>query len=548
VAETTAHDDNPRRSNVPTLAYILICLSRTGRSGLISIVRRAIDMRNSSKNKWWTPVRNTTWTPGIRRLIGGLVSALIVGQPAPAHGVCKLVMPTEDVTYPVLPAGDQPVMIRVWDHRQSMIVSPTFLQAGGTFGLIVPVPTRPLVRRAFDPNLFESARIAAGPLVTWITREVEDPSLGEQCGDPKFVSNEGQVSKTNSDSGGGGCLGGGGPEAPSGSGINYDYAIDIGNTFGSGWDAGRAQVDGARGDGQATTIEDVRRDADGSSDEWARDEQDVVDWEGGDVPKPGREDDVYRNGNPYPDVLEPDTAGANAPSPVTDHGILDNYEVALLDGGNASAVLDWLDHNGFAATPEVQEVVQQYVAIGWEFVAVKIVNIDLGQFVALRPLELVFDMPDGMPVIPARIGWTQGLATKMTVWTVGTRAYHIAGASTTSFAGKPVTGTGELWSEYLGPGSILTRFDYSKDAMPPLVETLEKRHAGFKAQETISKEQLVYVPVTSCSKGSNSGLSSGIGCGCRVGDSPQLPGGPGLLGLLLVGVAIRQRAVRRRSQ
>ncbi len=65
---------------------------------------------------------------------------------------------------------------------------------------------------------------------------------------------------------------------------------------------------------------------------------------------------------------------AEAPSLVTVYGqvTLEHYEVSVLGAAAASALLNWLQKNGYQVNPAAEEVLDTYVDRNWAFVAVKL--------------------------------------------------------------------------------------------------------------------------------------------------------------------------------
>ena len=78
----------------------------------------------------------------------------------------------------------------------TMVVQPSFSTGptGSSFAFLMVTPNIPLVTLA-PKTLFQELAAATAPLVKTEERDVEDPSLGYQCNDPKFASS----------SSGGGC-------------------------------------------------------------------------------------------------------------------------------------------------------------------------------------------------------------------------------------------------------------------------------------------------------------------------------------------------------
>ena len=66
--------------------------------------------------------------------------------------------------------------------------------------------------------------------------------------------------------------------------------------------------------------------------------------------------------------------GAALEAPVRVYGnvILEHYEVSILGASGASALLDWLEENGYQVNPSATEILDAYIHQGWAFVAVKL--------------------------------------------------------------------------------------------------------------------------------------------------------------------------------
>ncbi|MER6424157.1 DUF2330 domain-containing protein [Streptomyces sp. NPDC001137] len=100
----------------------------------------------------------------------------------------------------------------------------------------------------------------------------------------------------------------------------------------------------------------------------------------------------------------PPGAGAAAPGVgVVGRQKLGPFDVARLTATDPAALDDWLDTNGFAMPPRLQEALQPYVSHRWEYVAVRLspdtANTPLNG--RLDPLHLTF--ASGQPVYPMRL-------------------------------------------------------------------------------------------------------------------------------------------------
>lgn len=96
------------------------------------------------------------------------------------------------------------------------------------------------------------------------------------------------------------------------------------------------------------------------------------------------------------------------------------FEVTTLRGANPRAVLDWLEHNGFAAPAAIGPVVEDYVARGWVFVASKIRREHTTDGVtSAHPLSFTFSTPQ--PIYPLRLTGVDNEACAIDLYVFGER-------------------------------------------------------------------------------------------------------------------------------
>lgn len=520
------------------------------------------------------PCRRQLHTEDGGQVMRWVLGCLVLLGAEPVLGICKVLMPSNaPFTSPVVPAGDQPVIVRVWpvepwsgqSARETLIVGPTFLEVGGTFALVVPVPASPLVKLA-PSDIYNDAAKAQTTLVKSKVVEVEDASMGCQKHDPAFYSTAGsyEVESTGGDGWGGGSGGGfgcgGGSSAPSGYGISggtkwsdpdpYDSHAGLGADSGSG--CGGADVPaidtGTWGEGpraaedaqliwapapdsgapveDAQTEEDPGEDVDEVAGEDAEETEDTADTEGTE-----QEDTEGTSGDPKAD--DPNACSGTTTKPgtpwVTDHKLLGGYEVAILEGDYDGQMAQWLVANGFVLGETDSKLLRDYAEAGWSFVALKLTDVeDDAGTIQLNPIEITFDIENG-PMLPVRIGWNALVGElHLDVWTIGDVAYVTSQHATVSYA-APVglSSSSELW-RYADVGDTLTRFDYVTTTEPPLWETL-KATSTYKQPvvETVKtyKVPLKVCPSTSSSSGGSSSSSSSSGSSSSTSSSKRTGSG-----------------------
>ncbi|GAA3821287.1 DUF2330 domain-containing protein [Streptomyces coacervatus] len=100
----------------------------------------------------------------------------------------------------------------------------------------------------------------------------------------------------------------------------------------------------------------------------------------------------------------PPGAGAAAPGVgVVGRQKLGPFDVARLTATDPAALNGWLDSNGFAMPPRLEDALQPYVSRRWEYVAVRLAPGTAGTPLSgrLDPLHLTF--ASGQPVYPMRL-------------------------------------------------------------------------------------------------------------------------------------------------
>ena len=92
---------------------------------------------------------------------------------------------------------------------------------------------------------------------------------------------------------------------------------------------------------------------------------------------PERFDELARLTTPPPEkdwsLFDEDGAGAppGAAPDVISRTVLEDVVATVIEGGDASGVATWLRTNGYAAKPELEPVIADYLEEGWRFTAVK---------------------------------------------------------------------------------------------------------------------------------------------------------------------------------
>ncbi len=111
---------------------------------------------------------------------------------------------------------------------------------------------------------------------------------------------------------------------------------------------------------------------------------------------------------PHDDSAGPGAAngGAQAPAPsvtVESRQQIGPLDVVTLTSGDAAALTQWLQHNGFAAKPALATAAKPYTDQGWTFVAVRLRPDAAGAILdgALDPLQIHF--ATSQPVYPMRL-------------------------------------------------------------------------------------------------------------------------------------------------
>ena len=229
---------------------------------------------------------------------------------------------------------------------ETLVVRPAFAVTAERFALVMPTPSRPAVGIAGD-MIFDDLNFFTGPDVITTVIEVQDPSMGRQCGDPKFRSIDNQEFRSSprgGNVGGGGC-GGDGHGTLSGGG-----GADRGGRYDDGW--GPEEYD----DGAMDYL-DAGQDGEGAEgEEWA------------------------------------DGADGLAPPAVRVEGRreIGAYELAVVSADDPATLAAWLDDRGFRRSGGDDEVLGEYVRDGWKFVIVTVRPGKVQFGVQLPPLAISF--------------------------------------------------------------------------------------------------------------------------------------------------------------
>ena len=93
--------------------------------------------------------------------------------------------------------------------------------------------------------------------------------------------------------------------------------------------------------------------------------------------------------------------GAELPPHALARATVGAFDVATVDPGDGSGLRRWLDDNGFASPPAVDEVAADYARRGWVFVAAKLRTESSSAVRTVHPLAFTF--PANEPVYPMRL-------------------------------------------------------------------------------------------------------------------------------------------------
>ncbi len=87
---------------------------------------------------------------------------------------------------------------------------------------------------------------------------------------------------------------------------------------------------------------------------------------------------------------------------VLDRSIVGSYDVATLQAQSPGELLGWLSANGFATGGDIGPVVQQYIADGWTFVAMRLRR-EAPEAAMMTPHPMVFRFSTSTPIYPLRL-------------------------------------------------------------------------------------------------------------------------------------------------
>ncbi len=117
------------------------------------------------------------------------------------------------------------------------------------------------------------------------------------------------------------------------------------------------------------------------------------------------------------------TAGSNA-SPVGSVAVIARnqvgvYDTATLKSADGTALIEWLDHNGFSTPTNYLPVIRDYAREGWYFIASKI-RIDATTNEAVKPHPLSFTFNTPKAVYPLRLTGINNPHCKIELYVFGT--------------------------------------------------------------------------------------------------------------------------------
>lgn len=104
-----------------------------------------------------------------------------------------------------------------------------------------------------------------------------------------------------------------------------------------------------------------------------------------------------------------------------DRQIVGNYDVVVLEPGQAGDLARWLEDNGFASLPaSAMPAVESYIEEKWCFVAARL-NVDGAGSVAPHPLAVTF--PTAVPLYPMRLTAAAGSDTQVDLFVIAATAW-----------------------------------------------------------------------------------------------------------------------------
>jgi len=121
------------------------------------------------------------------------------------------------------------------------------------------------------------------------------------------------------------------------------------------------------------------------------------------------------------------------------------YDTVTLSGTNGTALVAWLNANGFKTPPSAQPIIASYAAQGWVFVAAKI-NRNASVADSIRPHPLAYSFPTEKPVYPLRLTGVENPHCTIEMFVFGPAQAEIPGFHT-EYCGVP-SKIGPLLDEY----------------------------------------------------------------------------------------------------
>jgi hypothetical protein len=151
--------------------------------------------------------------------------------------------------------------------------------------------------------------------------------------------------------------------------------------------------------------------------------------------------------------------GETAPAPrvdVIDRETIGGYDVARLGAGDAGALNRWLNENGYTLPAGAEPILDDYVAQGWHFVAIRLAPQTDGR---LKPLEVSF--PADQYVYPMKLEQLATVPLDLTLFTLADGPRQVAGLETIwdgsvdELSPPPPPTLGEIF----GQGGYVTRLE-----------------------------------------------------------------------------------------
>jgi len=98
--------------------------------------------------------------------------------------------------------------------------------------------------------------------------------------------------------------------------------------------------------------------------------------------------------------------------------LIGDYEVSILSASDPNSLIEWLKSNGFAHDERDRRVIDDYVADGWFFAAVKLSRPLLATATS-TPHPLVFKFKTATPIYPLRLTGTQDVPVSIDLYIFG---------------------------------------------------------------------------------------------------------------------------------